>query len=159
MAAILTYDPNSTPVAGRILAYVPAADTLQFVVGGDATRPKINADGTTYLINPVLPVGTTAATHRVDVGVVRAYTQAELDSISAARAAADAAAALAYIAETKDAAKVLADTSTTDIGRVIRAFMELTLQEINTLRTKASLTNYTATQFLNALKAKIDAQS
>jgi hypothetical protein len=74
-------------------------------------------------------------------------------------AAEQAANLAAEIASDKAAAKLLSDVATSDVGRVIRAFAELTLQEINTLRTKASLANYTQTQFINALKAKIDAQA
>lgn len=74
-------------------------------------------------------------------------------------AAEQAAALAAQIAADKDAAKMLSDVATSDVGRVIRAFAELVLQEINTLRTKAGLATYTQTQFINALKAKIDAQA
>jgi len=74
----------------------------------------------------------------------------------AAEAAANAA---AYIAATKDEAKALLDGSTDTMQRTLRAFAELTLQEINNLRTKTGLSTYTFAQFLTALKGKIDAQS
>jgi hypothetical protein len=78
---------------------------------------------------------------------------------AAAQAAAQAAAVVAEIAFQKTEAKGLLDGGTQDIQRALRGFAELTLQEINTLRTRASLSNYTWAQFVNALKAKIDNQT
>jgi hypothetical protein len=70
-----------------------------------------------------------------------------------------AAAAAAILANQKLYAKALLDSGAEDIQRALRAFAVLTLQEINTLRTKAGLATYTWTQFVNALKAKIDEQT
>jgi hypothetical protein len=86
-------------------------------------------------------------------------TSINLADEAAAQAAAKAAAAAQYIVQTKDAAKTLSEVSVTSTGRVIRALCTLLLQEINALRTKAGMANYTSTQFLNALKAKIDEQT
>ena len=86
-------------------------------------------------------------------------TSVNLADEAAEQAAANAAALVAYTAYQKDAAKGLLDGGKEDIQRALRGFAELTLQEINTLRTRASLANYTWEQFVNALKAKIDAQT
>lgn len=59
----------------------------------------------------------------------------------------------------KTAAKTLAELGNTEIGLVLRAFSVLVLQEINALRTKTGMVNYTPAQFLAALKAKVDALS
>lgn len=74
-------------------------------------------------------------------------------------AAASAAAAAAQVSTDKSDAKTLAELATTPTGRVIQAVCAIVLQEINTLRTKAGLATYTSSQFLSALKAKVDAQS
>lgn len=55
----------------------------------------------------------------------------------------------------KTAAEQLASVGTTETGIVIRALSALMLQEINTLRQRASLSQYTAEQFKTALIAKI----
>jgi len=86
-------------------------------------------------------------------------TSIDIAAEAAANAAAAAAAVVAGIAFQKTEAKGLLDGGSQDIQRALRGFAELTLQEINTLRTRASLPNYTWTQFVNALKAKIDAQT
>lgn len=74
----------------------------------------------------------------------------------ATEAAANAAASLA--AQKAGAGGIL-DGASGDVQRALVAFATLTLQEINTLRTKAGLANYSWSQFVTALKAKIDAQS
>jgi uncharacterized protein YkwD len=74
-------------------------------------------------------------------------------------AAETAANAAAYIAATKSDAKALLDGSTDTVQRTLRAFAEVTLQEINNLRTKTGLATYTWSQFLTALKNKIDSQA
>ena len=70
-----------------------------------------------------------------------------------------AAATAAALAAQKAGAGGILDGASGDVQRALVAFATLTLQEINTLRTKAGLANYTWSQFVTALKAKIDAQT
>lgn len=98
---------------------------------------------------------------------VTAYGVQDIDGLncrltvaSSVNISAEAAAnAAAQAAQSKADAKTMLAGSSDQIQRALRAFAELTLQEINTLRTKASLSTYTWAQFLAAMQAKIDAQS
>lgn len=85
--------------------------------------------------------------------------QVNIADEQAAQAAAEAAAAAQYIADTKARAKVILDAGVEDLARALRALATIALQEINTLRTKAGLSTYTAQQFLTALQNKIDDQT
>ena len=133
---------------------ITGADIRHYASLGWRKVVSVDAPTSGYRVTSYQPVEIDALTCRLSV-----KTQVNIADEAAAQAAAQAAAAAAEVVATKDAAKLLAEVATTETGRVIRAFMELTLQEINALRTKASLSTYTQTQFLNALKTKIDAQS
>jgi len=103
----------------------------------------------------VVEVAEPAAGHRVT-----SYTPEEIDGLTCRLIVATqvniADEQAAQLAESKTAAKTLAEVGATDTGLVLRALATLLLGEINTLRQRASLTQYTSQQFLNALKAKID---
>lgn len=70
-----------------------------------------------------------------------------------------AAQAAAELAAQKARAKAILAGTSDETQRALRAFAELTLQEINALRTKAGMSTYTWAQFLTALQAKIDSQT
>jgi hypothetical protein len=70
-----------------------------------------------------------------------------------------AANAASVLEQQKTDAKSILDGSSESVRRTLVAFATLTLQEINTLRTKASLPTYTWAQFVAALKSKIDNQT
>ena len=103
----------------------------------------------------VAQVDTPAAGYRVTQ-----YGVQELDGVTC-RLTVDAsvnlaAEAAAQLSAAKDMGKAIMDTGSYDLALAVRAFALLTLQEINTLRTKAGLANYSQAQFLAALKAKMD---
>ena len=70
-----------------------------------------------------------------------------------------AAAAAAQIEADKASAKLLSDVATSDVGRVIRAFAALVMEQFNVLRAREGLAQFTAEQFIAALKVKIDEQA
>lgn len=139
-ANIVVFDPASTPVANRVVSYVTSADTSVWLGNPNA------------LINPAMPAGVAVNLLKVSGGAVVAMTQAELDSIAAAAAA-------ALIASTKAGGKTVFDNNFND-GRVLRAIVGVLLDEINTLRTNAALglPARTPAQARTAIQAKIDAQ-
>jgi hypothetical protein len=95
--------------------------------------------------------------------VVTSYRVEDIDGrtckLAIAASVTAASITAAQSAGEKSAAKLIAKVATEPTGRVLRAFAELVLQEINALRTKAGMTNYTQAQFLAALEAKVDAQT
>ena len=98
---------------------------------------------------------------------VTQYTAQEIDTMtcrlavtSSVNIANETAANLAATtAAQKSDAKATVDSGAYDVQRALRAFAALTLQEINTLRTKAGMATYTWAQFVTALKNKIDEQT
>lgn len=145
MADILLY----TPATGRITGYRTSVDTLNYLEA-DQSTPKAGV-----LINPELPDPWTTATHRVDAGVVRAYTQAELDQMAADAAAAAAAAAAQALIDLKAFAKDQL-VSQTQLREVVEALAEVLVPQLNTLRAFHSLSNLTAAQVKTALKNAYD---
>jgi hypothetical protein len=138
--------PNGNTVTG--------ADIATWAVYGWRKITSIDEPATGYRVGTYAVQEIDGLTCKLTVAI-----DVNLADEAAANAAALAAALVANIASQKTEAKELLDDGTQSIQRALRGFAELTLQEINTLRTKASLSNYTWTQFKNALKAKIDDQA
>jgi hypothetical protein len=104
-----------------------------------------------------MPEGEPITNLKVDGGIVVVLDQTDLDAITAADAAAAAQASADYITNTKAQAKVLLDEVHTQ-GRMQRAFAEVMIDEMNTLRALHSLPDRTLVQLRNAIDGKIDAQ-
>lgn len=153
MAAILIFDPNSTPVANRIVRFLPSANTPDY-----DGRPDV-------LVNPTIPQGLDLNLAKVDSGQVVALTVDDLAAIEAARQAADAAAAAAEYAAmrrwVKDQYTRAEEYQEKAHRAAIETVLELTVTQINVLRAQHSLAALTADQvktaFTNNYKARIDA--
>lgn len=142
MANVLIFDPNSTPVPNRAVRYIRSADTNNFIGRADV------------IINPTMPAGAALDSLVVDNGTVRGMNEPELAAIAQAQQQA----MVDEIARIKDFGKALSDADDTPTGRVLRALIELIVEEINILRTRAGLAARTREQVVSAIKAKIDAQ-
>lgn len=114
MANILKYDPTSATIANRVVEYLESQDT-----GKWTGVPNV-------LVNPVMPVGIGIAYLKVDGGNVVELTQVEKDALTAAAAA-------GALLGNKSGAKGLFDDLLPN-GRVLRALVEVLLNEINALR-------------------------
>ncbi len=152
MAAILKFDPNSTPVPGRIISHVAIADTLQHLDGTGKPLPGV-------LVNPTLPLGEPLENCRVENGVVRLLTQPEKDTIAAALAAENAAAVTKAIADAKAAAKVAGVAGSDPQIRYVRALALVMLAWYNAIATKAGAATKTAAQLKTAIENELDSQS
>lgn len=149
---VLIFSTNSTPVQGRAIRYLLSVDTPLYSGRADA------------LINPVLPNVPLQWVKTNGAGGLVAMSAAESNSVLAASATATAAA----IAERQVQAKVGATNAlvvyfNSPEGRVQFAFMEATMDALNTIRGGlAGNTNMpllTLTQLTNAIKVRINAQA
>lgn len=137
---ILTYDPSSATIAGRVTGYLRSEDTGKWIA-----TPNV-------LINPVLPEGVPIADCKVANGVVVALTIAEKNALATAQAAARTAALTA-------AAKDGFDADLSD-SRLLRAIVSVIADQLNTLRTNPTTvySSVTAAQVRTAIRNKLDAQ-
>ncbi len=145
MPNYVIFDPSSTPVAGR-------------VIGRASSFPEEKADQLGPNRLEVPSFDGMNAWSKVSGGQVLAMTQAEIDSILAAATAQEKA-------EVRAAAKAIFVTPTDAQAHAIKlafdTLIELTVSQINTLRTNAGLAVITANQVKNSFKStyesKVDA--
>lgn len=125
----------------RVVRVIESANTLEYLRTG-------------YLVNPVIPAGmqTNMNGYWVTNEVIQAVPQSVLDAEFVARS--NATILLASISRSNAVADAANYTSfTNSLGRILRVFALLTLDQVNTLR-RASvppLAIITTNQFLNAL--------
>lgn len=132
-ARVLFFNPNSSPVTGRVTHYTETRVT--------------NAPNS--LVNPVLP-DVPLQWAKVTNGRVVEMSALESNAVVAA----DVAAA---IAARRDSAKDIFDGDGPE-GRVLRAVTEIMFREINTLRVAAGLPPRTAAQARAAIRSELDSQ-
>lgn len=122
---IVVYDPNSSTVPNRVIAYLQSEDTAKWV------------NVTNAIINPSVP-NSTRDNWKVSGGSVVEMSQAEKDSVTAANA-------LANTVAEKEGAKSDYDASAID-----RAIVLVLLNEINILRSQVQLARTNTTAFQSA---------
>ncbi len=125
-SSIVVYDPNSSIVTNRVIAYLQSEDTVKW-------NGKTN-----ILINPSVPANSTRDNWKVVNGNVVELTQAEKDAITAANNA-------ATVVANKEDAKANYDASAID-----RAIVLVLLNEINVLRSQVQMARTNTTAFQSA---------
>lgn len=148
---VLVFSTNSTPVAGRALAYLLSVNTPDY------------ASRTDVLINPSLP-NHPLAWCKVSGGVVLAMSTAESNSIVTAQTnAAFAAKQARELAAKVSATNAMVNFLASPEGRAMFAGWEATMDSLNVIRQGlAGNTNMpllTLTQLTNAIKVRINAQA
>lgn len=147
MADILIFDPNSTPVVGRVLGVLASVNTTDYAARADV------------LISPALPSGT-PSDWKVVSGKVVAMDATDLAALASASAATLAAKKAATELQSKADATGAVDDFYEE-GRLIRALAEVMMDEINILRQQPTtvLAVRTLAQLKTAIKAKLAAQA
>jgi hypothetical protein len=136
---VVLYDPTGLVVTNRVIAVLRSVNTTDY------------ESLTNVLINPVLP--TNPQPWKVLDGNVVALTAQDQTAISNAFAAAQSALATARQTASKTNAPVALENFD-ETGRLIRALAEVTMNEINILRTNRS-TNVLSPRTLTQLKTAI----
>lgn len=134
---VLVFDPTSTPVPGRARAYLVSVNTTDF-------------EGVTNaLINPALP-GVALEWVKVTNGTAVAMSLVESNLVVSTESSNRLAGARSDAKNGYDADHPL--------GRLQRAIVEITMREINILRTNAGLAARTPSQLRTAIRNELDAQ-
>lgn len=138
MSQVVIFDPNDPTVANRATQYLPSANTPDY--SGNANA----------LINPDLSalVGVIVKHWKRSGSSVVEMSQAEKDAI--AQAESDA-----LEESIREGAKAKLDGFLVD-SLVLRAFADITKDEINILRAQHGLAPRTLTQLKTAIKNRID---
>jgi hypothetical protein len=137
---VVIVNPTSAPITNRVTQLVTSADTLAY------------QGATNAFINPVLPATGSVNEWKVSNGVVMVLSQADSNAITIYNSN------LVFQVTTNRQyqAKAAATNTVEDLnemGRLIRALAEVTMDEINILR--ASPTNVFTPRTLSQLKAAI----
>lgn len=146
---VLLYNPNSTPVPGRVVSYLQSVDT------------GLYQGASNVLINPVMPTNKLDSL-KVSNGVVVVLSQLDLDRITATNAANEAIALAAFRAELRQELLAIYETPTQDteahraaIQIGFRVMAEQMINLINVERVQHSRAVITTNQVWATLKTAI----
>lgn len=142
MANVIVFNPNSTPVANRVLNYLESVNTSYY------------KDRDDVVINPDIPAGVPLTKLKVSNGLVVELTPAELSAIAAQEAIEAAQGEARLLAESKEFAKTVLDKSE-PYGVFLNAYTTVLVQQLNVLRTNAGMNAITKDQVKAAIVAEL----
>lgn len=157
---VILFNPTSSPVTNRVIAYITNADTSLYVNKTNALilpGSFLTNGVTNLLIGSVPGSGIPDTDWKASNRTVVLLSSADNTTISNAIAVASNTSLTNRYAQARTNALTIV-TNDFEAGRIQRAFAEVVMKELNILRTNAGMAVRTTLQLKNAMNTELNAQ-